>query len=175
MANSTIDAGAVANLARMPFKDNCFDKIVSRMVVEHLEDPGSFFQEASRTLKPRGELIILTPNKYGLVTMLARLVPNSLRSRILERLTGEAGDDVFPTYYRANTIRSLDKLASESGMRRDRHVMCQPAPFAFVFSRLICLLSIFYFRLISRYECLAFLRGAIVVRYAKDERGSRSG
>lgn len=167
LANNAIDAGVVADLRQMPFKENSVDKIVSRMVIEHLEDPESFFREVSSILKPQGEFIILTPNKYGLVTLAARLIPNSHRPRILKRLTGESSSDVFPTYYRANTIHHLDKLAKKSGMRRDVYVACQPPPFAFVFSRLACLASILYFRLISRYECFAFLRGAIVARYVK--------
>ena len=46
----------------LPFIDGEFNVVSSLQVIEHLEDPPSFFREANRVLKPGGLLIIATPN-----------------------------------------------------------------------------------------------------------------
>ena len=51
-------AGDAENLA---FADGAFDLIIASEVLEHLWAPESFINEAYRTLKPRGHLIIETP------------------------------------------------------------------------------------------------------------------
>lgn len=48
--------------APLPFRDNTFDVVFSRCVIEHLYNPWMFLSEAHRTLKRNGELIILTTN-----------------------------------------------------------------------------------------------------------------
>lgn len=50
----------------LPFKKKSFDILISIQVVEHLENPSSFINEASRLLKLGGLLIISTPNPKGL-------------------------------------------------------------------------------------------------------------
>jgi glycosyltransferase involved in cell wall biosynthesis/ubiquinone/menaquinone biosynthesis C-methylase UbiE len=167
LENKQIDAGVVADVGQMPFKNESINKIVSRMVVEHLEHPEVFFKEVSRILKPQGCFIIMTPSKSGLVTLGSRLIPNSLHPWLVQKLTRIPERDVHPTYYRANTIKCIDRLANKWNMHRDRYITCQPPPFAFVFSRTICLLTIIYFKVIDKFECLSFLRGVIIARYIK--------
>ena len=48
--------------AAMPFEDSIFDIVYASEVIEHLEDPKGFLSEISRVLKPRGKLLISTPN-----------------------------------------------------------------------------------------------------------------
>lgn len=45
----------------LKIKDNTYDLIIARDVVEHMRDPDNFFKEAYRILKPKGKIIILTP------------------------------------------------------------------------------------------------------------------
>jgi len=44
-----------------PFRDEVFDLVVSSWVVEHLEDPQRFFQEAYRVLRNGGTTVVAVP------------------------------------------------------------------------------------------------------------------
>lgn len=46
----------------LPFKDNEFETILSFETIEHLPSPKIFIQELYRTLKPKGCLVLTTPN-----------------------------------------------------------------------------------------------------------------
>ncbi len=46
----------------MPYPDNYFDVIYSKSFIEHLHDPGVFFKESFRILKPGGLLISIAPD-----------------------------------------------------------------------------------------------------------------
>jgi SAM-dependent methyltransferase len=48
------------------FKDDCFDLISARHVIEHIPDPLTFMKEMARILKNRGRLVIKTPNSKAL-------------------------------------------------------------------------------------------------------------
>ena len=49
-----------------------FDVVHASHVIEHLQSPGSFLDEAYRILKPEGTLILITPNSDGLQAKLKR-------------------------------------------------------------------------------------------------------
>ena len=48
------------------FKGNSFDIISARHLIEHIPDPDDLFKEISRVLKPKGRLVIRTPNSKAL-------------------------------------------------------------------------------------------------------------
>ena len=54
-----------------PFKDNEFDCITSKQVIEHLENPQHFIREVFRILNKKGTFIFSTPN---IVSIHSRLV-----------------------------------------------------------------------------------------------------
>ena len=47
---------------KIPFEDDFFDLVVSVETIEHLENPWFFIREISRIIRPKGQLIITTPN-----------------------------------------------------------------------------------------------------------------
>lgn len=102
---------------RWPVDSASVDVVVSDYVLEHVEDPDTFFREVVRVLRPGGTFCARTPNKNGYVGLLSRLIPNRHHARIVERVqvTREA-EDVFPTYYRANTASALKALFRRHGM-----------------------------------------------------------
>jgi SAM-dependent methyltransferase len=48
------------------FKDNSFDIVSARHLIEHIPDPNDIIKEISRLLKPGGRLVIITPNSNAL-------------------------------------------------------------------------------------------------------------
>jgi ubiquinone/menaquinone biosynthesis C-methylase UbiE len=51
---------------RLPFVNNCIERIVSSEVIEHLVEPQKFIEELYRILKPSGRIVISTPYKERL-------------------------------------------------------------------------------------------------------------
>lgn len=48
----------------IPYKDNHFDEVYAKCILEHLEDVGLFFRESKRVLKKGGKLVIITDNVF---------------------------------------------------------------------------------------------------------------
>jgi len=51
---------------RLPFRDGEFDAVTACEIIEHIYDTDRFLQEIRRILKPRGILVITTPNTVSL-------------------------------------------------------------------------------------------------------------
>ncbi len=51
-----------ADIDNLPYKDNMFDVIFCKSVIEHISNYKLFLNECKRVLKQDGKLIILTPN-----------------------------------------------------------------------------------------------------------------
>lgn len=48
-----------------PFKDNTFDIVYHKSLIEHLYNPDNLMRETYRVLKPKGRVIILTPDWWS--------------------------------------------------------------------------------------------------------------
>ncbi len=109
--NPTLDRAVVTEQgAPLPFDDDSFDLVVADYVLEHVarEDVEGFVAEVVRVLRPGGWFAARTPNKWGLIGLGARTVPNRWHTRVLRRLQPSRKDvDVFPTRYSMNTRRAL--------------------------------------------------------------------
>ena len=51
---------------KLPYSDNSFDYITAIELMEHLENPWNFIREAHRIMKPKGILIVSSPNMESL-------------------------------------------------------------------------------------------------------------
>jgi 2-polyprenyl-3-methyl-5-hydroxy-6-metoxy-1,4-benzoquinol methylase len=68
-----------ADGGRCPMPDDTYDVIIAGEIIEHLVDTDRFAQETYRVLKPRGHLILSTPNLaswYNRIRLLRGLAPN---------------------------------------------------------------------------------------------------
>ena len=113
--NSSAPFGMRGDLGALPFSSSNFDMVISRSVVEHLTDPVQVFSEFWRVLRPGGKVVIITPNKYDYVSVIAALTPYKLHRYLVSRIFQVPEDDVFPTLYRANTIGAIRKAFTKAG------------------------------------------------------------
>jgi ubiquinone/menaquinone biosynthesis C-methylase UbiE len=128
-----------ASLDALPFCDASFDLVTCNMVVEHLPDPLAVFREMARVLAPGGRMMVHTPNTRNYLVF-ANLVAKKLlpRSMILKFIRdGRAGEDIYPTFYRANNRRALRKLGEGVNLRPEFvRGLTQPLPYTRFFAPL---------------------------------------
>lgn|SRR6266566_1149110 len=113
----TIKARVAGNIGRLPFRDDRFSLVTANMAIEHLDNPGTQFTEIARVLKPGGVFIMHTPNRRGYTTIAARLIPDLIKKKLVYLLQQREPDDVFETFYRANTKEEIATLAGGAGFR----------------------------------------------------------
>jgi SAM-dependent methyltransferase len=95
----------------LPLDDESFDLINSEFVFEHIAQPEQVAAELMRLLKPGGYLCARTANKYGYVTLAARMIPNKRHVGWLRRVMPDRHEeDVFPTIYKMNSVRDIKRL-----------------------------------------------------------------
>lgn len=114
MENPTVDEAHLMAVGEpLPFEDATFDLVFSDHVLEHVtadHAPG-VAAELHRVLKPGGWVAARTPNKWGAIGVVARMVPNRMHAKVLETLQpGRQERDVFPTQYAMNTRKDLRRL-----------------------------------------------------------------
>lgn len=157
------------DLHHIPFKDCSFDIIISMSVIEHLSDPEKVFREFSRVLKPKGIVVVQTPNKYDYVSLVARFTPFWLHKWILSRFLDRKEEDIFLTFYRANTRKRISSYLKCNDLIPYDVLLFNQYPAYLMFSPLLFRLGIVYERLTSQYDALAQLRGWILA--AAEKRG----
>jgi SAM-dependent methyltransferase len=105
----------VGDIQRLPFRDASFDLVTANVVVEHVSNPAALLEEVYRVLKPAGRFLFHTPNFWSYGTLLAAIIPNRLKIRLAGLLLARREEDIFPTFYRMNTLRALNTLAQRYG------------------------------------------------------------
>src|SRR2546425_668510 len=69
----------VLDAERIPAGGEKFDSIVAGELIEHLANPGMFLKSARARLRPDSQLILTTPNPFGILYVLA-FVKNDRRA-----------------------------------------------------------------------------------------------
>jgi len=154
------------DLERLPFPPASFDLIISRSVVEHLSDPPCVFREFHRVLKPGGRVILSTPNKYDYVSVIASVTQYRWHQALVSRIFQISADDVFPTFYRANTLSKLAKELRSAGFVQKELEAINHYPAYLTFSPVLFRLGVLYERLTS-IDTLRFLRGTLLCVFEK--------
>ena len=155
--NPNIEAPVRGNLSALPFAPEAFDLIICKHVLEHLEEPQGAFSELARVLRPQGRLLILTPNRFHYVPLLASLLPRPFQ-RIVARGRGLRLREVHRTVYRANTAARLRRLARTAGLRVAELRLFETAPVYLAFNPLAFALGVAYEKVVNRFPALAPLR-----------------
>ena len=113
--HKTIRKLLAGDVDRLPFVSGTFDLITANMVFEHLANPAASLTEIRRALKPGGRLIFHTTNFWFFQIYAASLMPDRIK-RLLARISeGRAESDVFPTLYRINTAKTIERVVADAG------------------------------------------------------------
>jgi SAM-dependent methyltransferase len=84
----------------LPFEDGEAAVVVSRTVLEHVEDVDAFFGHAARVLQPGGVTLHLIPCRYAPFAIPARIIPFRVGKAIAHFLRPSMKGVVeFPVYY----------------------------------------------------------------------------
>jgi SAM-dependent methyltransferase len=166
-ANQRSPYGICSDLSSLPFPTGHFDLVISRYVVEHLEDPGQVFREFRRVLKPGGKVILATPNKYDYVSVIASMSPYGWHRAIVSRIFGVSEDDVYPTLYRANTLGKIDEELRSAGLVKRELRALTHYPAYLMVSPILFRLGVLYERLTS-FEMFRSLRSVLLCVYEKE-------
>jgi SAM-dependent methyltransferase len=55
---------ALADLAALPFPDDCFEAALNIVTLEHVREPARVVQELARVLRPGGRLLLIAPQEW---------------------------------------------------------------------------------------------------------------
>ena len=126
--NSRVDEfRLVTDRDHWPIEDAVADIVLSRYVLEHVQDPDSFLREVRRILKPQGVFIFLTPNFWTPVMLASHAIPHRLKKPLVDWLVGpDIGG--YPTFYRLNSPRRLVQVATKYGFKIEELCVRQFSP-----------------------------------------------
>jgi len=150
----------ICNLSEpLPFEDASFDIIHCRWAIEHLEYPKNTFREFSRILKPGGKVLCLTPNIFHYSMIVARFTPHWFHCWWHR----EGGGEAFPTYYRANSPRSLRRLCMTTGLTVRQLELTEIYPYYLTRYWPLFLCGILYERIVNSTPLLKGMRQRILL------------
>lgn len=157
------------DLARIPqLADASVDLVISRSVLEHIQDIEPVYKELHRVLKPGGHFLFLVPNLGDYVSIISWLVPNKLHGAIVSKTEGRNAIDTFPAFYKSNTAGAVRRLARKTGFKMLSCDYVGQYPAMLMFNAAAFLVGSVYEKIISKIHFLRFLRGWILVDLVKE-------
>jgi len=172
----TLEKLVSCNVDSLPFRDGTFDLVTLNMVAEHLLNPEQTFSEVARVLDTDGVLLIHTPNAKSYEVKLIRLawsvVPRSVGLKTIRFLEHREPEDVFPTFYRANTRSRLTQLIPEAGLVEVDFQLIEHRPLFYFFAPL-CILQILVARLLRTMGKQEICSGSFLGVYRRAQSGVR--
>jgi len=168
--NAYVDFRICGNVNQLPFADDSFDVIYARWLVEPLEHPFVAFREFYRVLKPGGSLALFTANLLHYYGAAAKLTPHWFHLWFNRRVRGFSEDDIFPTYYRANTRWRLHELLLNAGFKRSDFeiALLEGAPNVLAFNFVMHRFGMCYEYLVKRFESLSSFRMNLIAIARKE-------
>jgi SAM-dependent methyltransferase len=160
LTNKELDRAYVIEGDKLPFPDSSFDVIFSDYVLEHVERPGPFLAEVHRVLKPGCSFFFRTPNIYHYVALISCITPHRLHTTVANfmRSLPENAHEPWPTFYRLNSRRAINRVASQSGFRKINLQMVEAEPSYLMFHTLPFLIGVAYERFVNSHDVFAGIR-----------------
>jgi SAM-dependent methyltransferase len=166
----SVRIGVGATLDHLPFRSQSLDLITLNNVAEHLERPRDVLGEFARVLAPGGRLIIHTPNVASYPVRIAevgrRVLPRASVMKLIRYMDFREEEDVFPTFYRANTSQDLIAAASESGLMKEKIQLSLARPL-FYFIAPLCAAQLAADRLMMRIGAERLAASVILAMFRK--------
>ncbi len=156
-------AYCVADICRLPLKNDSFDFITSRFTFEHLADPETALIEAERVLRPGGIFIVQTTNCRNPLVLMARFIPYFIKKPLYRKLFGEPPSGIFKTHYKINTPRRLFRVVN--GLRPKKLYLIEDILYG---SKFLFYGSFLMYRLL-RFFGLESFYGNMIAVYEKGE------
>lgn len=99
--NRDVDEKRVCDIMQdLPFEAESVDLLVSRSVLEHLEQQDRFLANSYRVLKPGGVCVHLFPSKYALFALINQMLPAKISRWLVNSVfEGTKGILGFPAIY----------------------------------------------------------------------------
>ena len=114
-------------------------------------------RELRRVLAPGAHLLVHTPNRWHYVPVAAMVTPSGFHRWFNER-RGREGADTFPTRYRANDRRTIERLAAAAGFRVEVWTCSRRNRTTCTSRDSLYRAGVVYERAVSRWDALAGLR-----------------
>lgn len=131
--HKTIKDKVRGDITKLPFPNDSFDLATANMVFEHFDKPEEQLTEIARVLKPRGKLIFHTPNTFGYTTMMAKMIPEVIKQKLVYIFQRRKEEDVFPAFYEINSLSKITKLANMLGFKIVQiKMICSSAQFVII-------------------------------------------
>jgi SAM-dependent methyltransferase len=95
---------------KVDLPDSCAEIVCSVETIEHLENPRAFVRELFRLVKPKGIVIITTPNQLSLLSKLTLVLKNQFNA--FQEASG-----LYPAHITALLEIDLIRIFTECGLR----------------------------------------------------------
>ena len=113
LLNRTCDISLISKDGTIPVSSETIDVVIADYVLEHIAEVDQFFSEVDRVLKIGGFFCARTPHRFNYVSLIANAIPDSYHARLVGIAQKDRrAKDVFPTYYRLNTLSRLRAVFS---------------------------------------------------------------